>query len=117
MEWVEVDTDVISLTHGLLHVTVGADTGSLESLVRNVLGFEEDEADAVWEDVGSSRLCAGLVTLDTWIWDTTAEARLRIRAALEVAVATSWSTAHYSKAGSNRRVVLKQVHCSEPWFL
>ena len=33
VERMEVDADVISLTHGLLHVTVGADTGSLESLV------------------------------------------------------------------------------------
>ena len=95
MEWVKVDADVISLTHGLLHVTVGADTSSLESFVGNVLGFEEDQADAIWEHVGGGGLSAGLVTLDTWIWDTTAETRLRVRTALEVAVATSWSTTHW----------------------
>ena len=102
MEWVEVDTDVISLTHGLLHVTVGADTSGLESFVGNVLSLEEDQADAVWEDMSGRSLRAGLVTLDTWVRDTAAETRLRVRTALEVAVATSWSTAHYNKAVSNR---------------
>ena len=98
VEWVEVDTDVVGLTHGLHHVTVRADTSSFEGFTGNVFVLEEDEADAVWVGLSKSGPGTSLVTLDTWIWNTTAEAALWIWTALEVTVATSWTTAHSNKA-------------------
>ena len=98
VEWVEVDTDVVGLTHGLHHVTVGADTSSFEGFTGDVFVLEEDEADAVWVGLSKSGPGTGLITLDTWIWDTTAEAALWIWTALEVAVATGWTATHSNKA-------------------
>ena len=98
VEWVEVDTDVVGLTHGLHHVTVGADTSSFEGFTGDVFVLEEDEADAVWVGLSKSGPGTGLITLDTWIWDTTAEAALWIWTALEVTVATCWTTTHFRKA-------------------
>ena len=94
VEWVEVDTDVVGLTHGLHHVTVGADTSGFEGFTGNVFVLEEDEADAVWVGLSKSGPGTGLITLDTWIWDTTAEAGLWIWTALEVAVAACWTATH-----------------------
>ena len=108
VEWVEVDTDVVGLTHGLHHVTVGADTSSFEGFTRNVLVLEEDETDAVWVGLSKSGPGTSLVTLDTWIWDTTAEAALWIWTALEVAVATGWTATH-KKAKPNRWWAIKKV--------
>ena len=108
VEWVEVDTDVVGLTHGLHHVPVGADTSSLESFTRNVLVLEEDETDAVWVGLGKSGLGTGLITLDTWIWDTTAEAALWVWTALEVAVATGWTATHIRRPSQTANCLSKR---------
>ena len=111
VERVEVDPHVERLTHGLHHVTVGADTSSLESLAGDVLVLEEDQADAIWEDVSGGGPRAGLESLDTRVRDTTAEARLRIRTALEVAVATSWSAAHgEGRVKPQNRIEIEKLH-------
>ena len=95
VEWVEVDLDVIAiLAHCLHHVSVRADTRCFEGFRGNAFVLEEDKAAADWKILSMSCLCACFVTDDTWIWDTTAEARLWEWLVTDVALAASWTTTH-----------------------
>lgn len=91
----QVETFLTAHLHGIL---VGADTGSLESLRRDVLVFARNQVDSVGELVNTSLLTTAVVDAKLSIRDTTAEAGLGVGLVLDEAVANERRTKKSTEA-------------------
>ena len=76
------------------HVFVGADTGGLERLGRDLLVLVRDEMAAVGEVVERRALAAEIEDADLRVGHTTVVARLGVRLVLAVAVAAERTATH-----------------------
>merc|ERR1740117_1433953 len=95
MERVRTNADVEEiLTRVRDHVLVGGDTRSLKGLARELLVLVADHVDRLREIVARNPLLAGLVDADLGIRHTAAEARLRERFVLAVAIALGGAATH-----------------------
>ena len=94
---VNSDSDMeVILTAVDLHVLVGGDTGSLESLRGDLLLLVGDHMDAGGELIPCALLLSSVIHTDLGVGDTSVETRLRIRLVLLVSVAASWSSSHFA---------------------
>ena len=92
---VHSDSQVERLFAALLdHVSVGSNTGSLESFRGNLFLFERVEMHGGWEGVVVCSLLSRVVHTDLGVRHTTVKPRFRVWLVLAVAIAPSWSSAH-----------------------
>lgn len=92
---VHADAEMEGLTaRHLGNVFVGADTGSLQSLGRQLLVLVGNEVHAQGEVVDGSALATQVVRADLSVGDTTVVTRLGVRLVLAVTVATGRTASH-----------------------
>lgn len=88
MERVSADTHVETvLSAEVGQSLVGSDTGSLQSLGRQLLTLVGHQMGDEWEGVWGLTLGTDIKDTDLRVWHTTAVARLDVRLVLAVAVA------------------------------
>jgi hypothetical protein len=104
MERMEIDSEMISFSKALIHVTVGTNTRRFECLGGNIFGLEKDEARAIREAMSVGRLCASFITLETAFRHATAEAGLDKGTAAKVTVATGRTTTHRGRSKAVKTV-------------
>jgi len=83
------------LSGNLYKVFVGADTGGLEGLGRELFVLIGDEMDASWEFVDTGTLSAEIVDTKFWVRYTTIEAGLWVRLVLAVTITSCWASCHF----------------------